>query len=331
MLFDKRKTLKGRKRNRQDMEAPVNGNPAGTNEAAGMARLSVLSNSILIAMKVVAGVLMGSVSVISEAMHSGVDLLAAIIANVSIRKSRMPPDEMHKFGHGKFENISGTIEAVLILAVALFIIYEASMKILHGAAVEYLWAGLAVMGISAVVNFFVSRKLMSVSKRTDSIALEADAYHLSVDVYTSVGVAVGLALIQITGIHVLDPVVAIVIAVIILKGAVDLTKRSALGLVDAKLPDEEEAIIKSIISEHYSEFLEYHALRSRKSGPERFVDLHLVLPKGRHVSDAHDLCDHLERDIKARISNINLLIHVEPCDENCEACKRIDICFTEDE
>lgn len=313
------------------MEAPVSGNSAGTNEAAGMARLSVVSNSFLIMIKVAAGLLMGSVSVISEAMHSGVDLLAAVIANVAIRKSRMPPDDVHKFGHGKFENISGTIEAVLILIVAFFIVYEASKKIMYGAAVEHLWAGLVVMGVSAVVNFFVSRKLMTVSKRTDSIALEADAYHLSVDVYTSVGVVVGLMLIQITGIHALDPIVAIVIAIIILKGAIDLTKRSALDLVDAKLPDEEEAIIKSIISEHYSEFLEYHALRSRKSGYERFVDLHLVLPKGKHISDAHDLCDHLEKDIKTRISNINLLIHVEPCDDNCEACKRIDICFTEED
>jgi len=207
------------------MEAPVSGNPAGTNEAGentsnsrqeavDMARLSVGSNSFLLTIKLAVSIITGSVSVLSEAVHTGVDLLAAVIANVSIRKSAAPPDEIHKFGHGKFENLSGTIEAVLIFAITLIIIYEAILKILYGAKVEYIWAGLVVMGISTVVNFIVSKKLMRTAKKSESLALEADAFHLSLDVYTSLGVFIGLAVIQVTGMMFLDPIIAIFVVLI---------------------------------------------------------------------------------------------------------------------
>ncbi len=299
---------------------------AAHKEIISAARLSVYSNIFLLSMKLLTGFFMGSISVLSEALHSGTDLLAALIANYSVRKAGKPADEMHTFGHGKYENISGTVEAVLIFVASVIILFEAGERILNRSAVEYIGAGIIIMGISAAVNFFISRKIMKIAKKAESIALEADAYHLSTDVYTSIGVFAGLVLIQLTGMPVFDPVMAIIVATIIIKAAYQLTKRSLHGLMDVKLSDGEENVIKSIIAEHYSQYAEYHDLRSRMSGAERFVDLHLVVPKNQHVADAHEFCDHLEKDIMEKIPNLSLLIHIEPCEEDCEICKKLAVC-----
>lgn len=299
-------------------------------EITKVARLSIYSNTILLIMKLVVGFMLGSISVLSEALHSGIDLLAAVIANYSVRKAGKPADDIHKFGHGKFENLSGTIEALLITIAALIILYEAGRKIffenefaLNG---ELIGAGIAIMGISAVVNFYVSRKIMKVAKHAESIALEADAYHLTTDVYTSIGVFIGLVLIRLTGYQIFDPLLAIIVALMILKASFDLTKRSISGIMDVKLSDDEEELIRSIITEHYSDYAEFHNLRSRMSGAERFVDLHLVVPKNQTVNEAHDLCDHLEKDIKEKIPNLSILIHIEPCEFDCEICRKLDVC-----
>ena len=164
------------------------------NRKVRAARLSVLSNSLLIAIKVIVGILSGSVSILSEAIHSFMDLLAALISFFSVRISDTPADERHPYGHGKFENISGVIEAILIFIASGWIIFEAIRKMLHPHEIEKIGLGIVVMAISATVNFFVSRKLYKVAKSMDSIALEADALHLKVDVYTSLGVAAGLFL-----------------------------------------------------------------------------------------------------------------------------------------
>jgi len=299
-------------------------------EIKKVARLSIYSNTILLLMKLVVGFLLGSISVLSEALHSGIDLLAAVIANYSVRKAGKPADDIHKFGHGKFENLSGTIEALLITVAAVIILYEAGRKIFFGNEIELngelIGAGIAIMGISAIVNFYVSRKIMKVAKHAESIALEADAYHLTTDVYTSIGVFIGLVLIRLTGNPIFDPVLAIIVALMILKASYDLTKRSISGIMDVKLSDDEEEQIRSIISEHYSDYAEFHNLRSRMSGAERFVDLHLVVPKNQHVVDAHEFCNHLEKDIKEMIPNLSILIHIEPCEADCEVCRKLDVC-----
>ncbi len=301
---------------------------AAHKEITSVARLSIYSNTLLLIMKLVAGTFMGSISVLSEALHSGIDLLAAIIANYSVKKAGKPADDIHKFGHGKFENVSGTVEAILIFVAAIIILYKAGENILKPEEIEldFVGAGIVIMGTSAVVNFYVSRKIMKVARKAESIALEADAYHLTTDVYTSIGVFIGLILIQITKNPVFDPILAILVALIILKASYDLTKRSVSGIMDVKLSDREENIIKSIIAEHYSEFAEYHDLRTRMSGAERYVDLHLVVPKNQQVADAHEFCDHLEKDIMEKIPNLSILIHVEPCEIECEICKKLELC-----
>lgn len=301
---------------------------AAHKEIVGVARLSIYSNTLLLLIKIVAGIMMGSISVLSEALHSGIDLMAAVIANYSVRKAGKPADDIHKFGHGKFENVSGTIEATLIFAAAIIILYKAGEKIIKHEEIElgFIGAGIVIMGISTVLNFYVSRKIMKVAKKAESIALEADAYHLTTDVYTSVGVFIGLVLIWITKNPIFDPIIAMIVALIILKASFDLTKRSVSGIMDVKLSDNEENLIKSIISEHCSEYAEYHNLRSRMSGAERFVDLHLVVPKNQPVVEAHDFCDHLEKDIKEKIPNLSILIHIEPCEAECEICRKLGVC-----
>ena len=280
------------------------------------AGLSILSNSLLVALKLAAGIVMGSVSVISEGVHSAVDLLAAFIAFFSIRAAAKPADEEHEFGHGKIENISGTIEGLLIFGAAGLIIYEATDKIINRAKPEFLTAGIGIMAFSAVLNFFVSRFLHKIAHRTDSVALEADAWHLTTDVYTSLGVFAGLIVVEITHWYILDPIIAIVVALLILRAAWNITRKSVRDLVDERLPQAEEDIITASILEHVGELAGFHELRTRKAGSQRYIELHLVLPKKVTIEEAHRLCDHLEEDIKGKLPEGNVTIHCEPCDQH---------------
>jgi len=284
------------------------------------AGLSIISNSFLILLKVVAGILSGSISIISEAIHSGIDLVAALIAFFSLRLAGVPADRGHPFGHGKIENVSGTIEAALIFVAAAFIGYEAVGRIIERQALEHLTLGIAVMAVSAVANIIVSRRLLRVARETDSLALEADARHLTADIYTSLGVLVALAVVRITGLDVLDPIIALMVALFILRTAYDVIKRSFGGLVDVRLPEEEEEFIASSIMEHFGELLGFHELRTRKAGREREIDLHLVVGKSASVEEAHRLCDHLESDIKRKLPHSIVTIHIEPCEMECEEC-----------
>jgi cation diffusion facilitator family transporter len=289
------------------------------------ARLSVISNTGLVLMKFVIGFAIGSVSIISEAIHSSMDLIAAVIAFFSVRKSSEPPDAAHSFGHGKFEDISGLIEALLIFVAAILIIYEAVTKLLGHTAEELrpelLIFGIAVMGISALANWYVSHRLFVVAKESESIALESDAWHLRTDVYTSLGVFAGLILIRLTGNPIFDPLFALGVAVVIMKAAYDLTKRSLADLIDHSIPEQDEKRIKEIICEHSSIYAGFHDLKTRRSGPEIFIELHLVVPGDISVAESHDLTDHLESDLNTEYPRATITIHVEPCTEGkCNRC-----------
>jgi len=288
------------------------------------ARLSVISNAGLVIMKFVVGTAIGSVSIISEAIHSSMDLIAALIAFFSVRKSAEPPDAQHEFGHGKFEDISGLIEALLIFVAAILIIREAVIKLLgepsENFTPELLIWGIAVMGISALVNWYVSTRLFKVAKQSESIALESDAWHLRTDVYTSLGVFIGLILIRLTGITIIDPLIAIGVAVVIMKAAYDLTRRSFSDLIDHCIPPADEKRIQEIICDHASIYAGFHDLKTRRSGPEIFIEFHLVVPGDISVLQSHDLADHLESDLKTEFPRANITIHAEPCNEGCTRC-----------
>lgn len=282
------------------------------------ARWSIASNSALVAGKMAVGISTNSVSIISEAIHSGMDLAAAVIAYASIRAARRPADEVHQYGHGKIENVSGSIEAVLILLAAAWIVYDAMSSLGEGPALAGLGLGMAVMGVSAGVNWFLSRYLMRVARQEESIALEADALHLRTDVYTSAGVATGLAAIYFTGYLLLDSLIALVVALMIIRAGFNLLREAALPLVDVRLPAGEEQAIRAIIEQHAGQYVEFHRLRTRRAGRERYVDLHLVVPYNLHVDDVHRICEDIEVEVAARLPGSQVLIHVEPCSTYCE-------------
>ncbi len=288
------------------------------------AGVSVISNISLVIMKTVVGITMGSVSVLSEAIHSGLDLLAAAIAFFSLRQASRPADERHQYGHGKIENVSGVVEAVLIFFAAAWILLEAIRKLIHGAHVESLVLGMAVMGTSSIVNIFVSRFLMRTAVRLDSVALKADAIHLSTDVWTSVGVFVGLALIHFTHLPILDPIAAIVVAALIIRAAWELTEEAFAPLLDARLPEAEEKVIEGIIKDHADRYVGVHKLRTRKAGGEVHVDLHMVFHRSRSLVDAHDVAEHIEQDVKQAFPRSSIVIHLEPCAITCEDCDQLD-------
>ena len=285
-----------------------------------VARLSILSNTLLIILKFVVGFMTGAVSIISEAIHSLMDLIAAVIAYFSVKFADRPPDESHPFGHEKMENISGVIETILILAASVFIINEAIHKLIVHSPVKNIYLGFAVMLVSALVNFFVSRKLYTVAREEGSVAIEADALHLKADVYTSAGVALGLLLIWITGIRFLDPVVAIGIALFIIKEAVEMMITALGPLLDTKLSDEDIAKIQGVVLRYSDQILDFHELRTRRAGNIKHIDLHVTTPQGMTISEFHAICDSVETDIENTLKNTKILIHGEPCAKNCGDC-----------
>jgi cation diffusion facilitator family transporter len=278
-------------------------------KAAG---LSVASNIALTAGKLVVGSIIGSVSVISEAIHSANDLLASFIALWAVRKSAQPPDQEHPYGHGKVENIAGTIEAVLIFIAAVLIISESIEKIRQGGEILEPGWGVLVMAVSAGLNFMVSSYLLKVGKEQDSVALEADGIHLRTDVYTSLGVMAGLGLIQLSGYWILDPIIAIMVALLIVKAAFELLQKAFLPLLDTAADAETMDTVTEVLEDLKGEFIEYHDLRSRKAGRDVHIDMHLVVQAEMSIEEAHDLCDTIESRIQERLNYSHVLIHVEP-------------------
>ena len=288
----------------------INAFVASMNQKVKIARLSIISNTLLITMKVVVGIISGSVSIISEAIHSAMDLIAALIAFFSVKVSDNPPDTRHPYGHGKVENISGVIEALLIFVAAIWIIFEAVRRLLGEEIVlDKIWIGSIVMLISAGVNTIVSRMLYKVARETKSVALEADALHLKTDVYTSAGVAVGLALILITDIKWLDPVVAILVALFIIKESYSLLNRAFNPLLDSAWSDDEINDLERKLNEME---VNYHSLRTRVAGNYRFIDIHIEIPTDESVGNAHKYCDMIEDELTASYENLSVTIHVEP-------------------
>lgn len=283
--------------------------------------LSVTSNASLVAIKLGIGVAIHSISVLAEAAHSGLDLLSSLICLFAVRRSIQPADRTHRYGHGKFESIGGLAEAMLIFAISGWIIVEAAQAMLRGEA--YLASheagiGAAFLLFSAIVNIVVSTIVMSAARRTGSPALEGNAWHIRGDVYTSAAVFVGLALIAIgerldqQWIQHLDPIGGIAVALLIVRIGWRMTKRNIAHLVDASLPEDELLVIREVIEAHYPAFVGYHRLRARHSGSEHHIDFHLEVPPQMSVAEAHQLCDHLEEELREAIPQAQVDIHIEP-------------------
>jgi len=282
------------------------------------AGLPILTNSLLTLGKITVAILTGSVSVLAEGIHSAVDLLATMVAFFSIRAASKPADSTHNFGHGKIENLSGTIEGILIFVAAGIIVYESIEKLTSGAHVEGLNLGIGIMAASAITNYLVFRRQRRLARKFESVALEADAWHLVTDSYTSFGVMFGLLVVWLTGWHILDPIIAIAVAGLVIRAAWRITRKAFRPLLDVRLPKHELKAINTCIAAHTGKTVGFHALRTRKSGYQRFIDLHLVFPKSVTVEEAHKVCDIIEQDIGKRLPNSQVTIHCEPCEPNAD-------------
>jgi cation diffusion facilitator family transporter len=278
------------------------------------AALSIASNCVLIALKLAAGAITGSVAIITEAMHSSIDLIASIVAFVSVRQADKPADEDHPYGHEKIENLAAAIEALLILVGSGVIVYESVRRLATShTEVGSLGVGMAVIAVSIVANVVVSGVLGRRARETDSPALEGDAAHLRTDAATSGAVLVGLALVQVTGQTWLDPVIALVVAVAIVTAGVRLLMRASRVLVDEALPPEELDAVRDAIAEFGPRGVcAYHKLRARRAGSRRYVDLHVQFRSGTTLEAAHATAHALQDAIHERLRGADVLIHLEP-------------------
>jgi cation diffusion facilitator family transporter len=280
---------------------------------SGAAALSIASNATLIAIKLAAGAITGSIAIVTEALHSLIDLVASVVAFVSVRKADEPADAEHPYGHAKVESLAATIEGMLILVGAGVIVYEATRRLVVGAEVEALGVGIAVMGFSVVANLGVSTVLSGQARAHDSPALEGDAAHLRADALTSLGVLGGLLLVQITGVVAFDSITALLVAAAIVVAGLRIIRRSSGALVDEALPDEEvDRIEAAIVSVRTQEVAGYHKLRSRRGGARRYIDLHVQYRSGTSLERAHELAHEMRDAIEAALPKAEVLIHVEP-------------------
>ncbi|MDO8552822.1 MAG: cation diffusion facilitator family transporter [bacterium] len=282
------------------------------NSLTRFAWLSIAGAVVTIALKTAAYYLTGSVGLLSDALESVVNLVAAVIALIALTIALKPPDEEHSYGHSKAEYFSSIIEGTLIIVAAAVIGYAAIERLLNPRLIEQANIGLIVATIASVINFFIARQLLSAGKKYNSITLEADAHHLFTDVWTSVGVIVGVGIVAITGISVLDPIIALLVAINIVYTGYQLIKRSALGFMDTAIPQDERGKIHLVLEKHTGETIKYHGLLTRQSGARRFVSFHLLVPGAWSVQKGHDLAEVIEKDIRDAIAGVTVLIHLEP-------------------
>jgi cation diffusion facilitator family transporter len=282
--------------------------------------VSVAAGLGILVFKFAAYLVTGSVAILSDAAESVVNVVAANVALISLIVAVRPPDEAHQYGHGKAEYVSSATEGGLIVLAGAWVLGTAVLRLIRPVELRHLDWGLGVLLVATAANLLTARFLLRVSREADSIALEADARHLQADVLTSVGVVAGVALAWGTGRAWVDAAVAAVVAVHIVRMGIGVYSRGLRGLMDTSLPQAEEAAIRGILDEHQDEIVDYHALRARKAGSARFVDLHLVLHRTLSVGQAHALCDDLEEHIEAALPRTDVTIHVEPCAPGCPRC-----------
>lgn len=277
--------------------------------------LSIAAACLIICLKAFAYWITGSVGLLSDALESLVNLVAACVALVALTIAARPADDDHPYGHEKAEYFSSGLEGGMILIAALGIGVAAAYRLLHPQPLEHVGLGLFVSLIATLINFGVARILLAAGRQHDSIAIEADAHHLMTDVWTSIGVLAGVGAVGVTGWLWLDPAVAIAVAANIVWTGITLVRRSALGLMDTALPEEEQALIRGVLDQYRTEGIEYHALRTRRAGPRRFVEVHILVPGAWTVQRGHDLLEVIEAQIRERLAHATVFTHLEPIED----------------
>ncbi|MGH2914040.1 MAG: cation diffusion facilitator family transporter [Solirubrobacteraceae bacterium] len=280
------------------------------------AALSLVSNSSLILIKVIAGTVTGSVAILTEAVHSSVDLVASAVTYFSVRKADTPADESHRYGHEKIEELAAAVEGILILVGSAVIVFEAIRHLVNHGRVQKVGLGIIVIAVSLAVNVAVSTRLSRAARRTGSPALAGDASHLGTDALTSAAVLVGLVAVAFTRARWIDPVVALVVATLVVRTGVMLLARASRVLVDESLPAAEVEQIRGAVEALASDgvVVGYHELRTRRAGSRRYVDLHLQFRSGTSLEDAHRTAHELQGRVAAQLGGADVLIHLEPED-----------------
>lgn len=279
------------------------------NDASRLALFAILG---LVTAKIAVTLITGSVSILAQLMDSLLDLIAVTITFFAINMATKPADKEHPFGHGKAENISAVVQALLIFTAAGVVIYSAINRIASGAVIEMTEAGIGVMAVSVLVSILLSRYLFRVAKKTDSLALEAIAHNIAADVYSAAGVLVGLVVLKLTGLEIIDPIIALAVSLVIIWSAYKVMRDSFGGLMDARLPEDEEKAIKSAIAKYDSRIEGFSNLCTRKAGSQRYINFKLTMGGDASLEEAHDVCDKIEHDIKDSLPNSTVTIHVEP-------------------
>lgn len=277
------------------------------------ARLSVFTAIGLAVMKMVTGLLTGSLAVLSSAIDSLLDILMSGINLMAIRQAEQPADERHPYGHGKFETLATLFQSLVIAASGIWIIYEAIQRLITSHPVKQTLIGILVMMVSTLASFWISRHLRQVAKQTDSSALEADSVHFAMDVYTNLALLIGLVLLSQLHLEWLDPVMSMAVAGYILFESFRLLRHGMRDILDEQLPDTVKKEIEAVIRDHKHELFGYHHLRTRRAGSQKLIDFHLTVCKHLSVEEAHDITDYLEKKIGEEIIGADVTIHVEPC------------------
>jgi cation diffusion facilitator family transporter len=277
--------------------------------------LSIAAAVVTIGMKTVAWRMTGSVGLLSDALESLVNLVAAVITLIMLIIAARPPDEDHAYGHEKAEYFASGAEGALILLAAGGIAWTALDRLMAPRPLEQVGWGVAVSAGASLVNFGVARILMRAGKRYHSIALEADAHHLLTDVWTTAGVLGALGLVAVTGWNILDPIIALVVAAQIVWTGVQLLRRSALGLLDSALAPEEQAEVRTVLARHEGPELQFHAVRTRQAASRRFVSMHVLVPGGWTVRAGHQLAEQIESEVRAVIPNATVFTHLEALED----------------
>jgi len=275
--------------------------------------VSICGASILAVIKLITALLSGSMAIMAAAIDSLLDILMSCVNFMAIRHAEQPPDQSHPFGHGKFETLATLFQALIITASGGWIIYESVVRLAHNNQIKNVNQGIWVLAFSAAVSWLIAAHLRKVAHQTDSPALEADSLHFRMDIYSNLGLMVGLLLVRCFDIHWLDAALSIVVASYILHEVIQLIKRSLSDILDQELPEEIQLQIHQLITSHGGQLAGYHGLRTRKAGSLKLMDFHLEVCKDMTVKEAHELTDKLEKRIKLEIARADVTIHVEPC------------------
>lgn len=284
-----------------------------------VSKVSIGTIALLIAVKAMAAALTGSIGILADAVHSLVDLTGAVIGYIGVRVAGRPPDEEHRFGHGRAEDMAGAVIAVLIFIAGGIIAYHAVQRLLSGTVVEMVDAGIFATAGAIALNVAVSRYVLAAARKADSVALEATGRDLMADVMSSIAVLVGLVLVRTTGQAFLDPAVALIVVVLIVRAAFLTMRKAAGNLMDTKLPEKEESRIRELLNRH-KDIANYHGMRTRKAGSQRHVQLHIVVPRDRTVEEGHRVAEDVEDDVRALFPGSAVTVHVEPCTPDCAEC-----------